>query len=347
MMTFMIEHTGCAVARVLIGWGVRTITFIDNGKVSYSNPARQCLYTFDDCVNREHKAIAAASRLKQIYPDVQSNGYVMSIPMPGHPLHNINGSMKHDLMNRSSSSSSSSIDRSDESNQDINDFYHLEDLIKSHDVCFTLTDSREARWLPTMLCTKYNKVLINSALGFDSYLVMYHDNCRYDEGDYGHGRSEERINDDHDQQQQQQLSGQQQQLSGQQQQLSGQQQQQQQQISGQQQHNHAIKKPELGCYFCNDVVAAQNSTRDRSIDQQCTVTRPGLSFIAAGLAVEIMVAVLQKKKNKKEKESMMKKIDDDDGEERDDDDNIPHQIRGNVNGFSQLLLKVSAILYDI
>ena len=209
MMTFMIAHTGCAVARVLIGWGVRTITFIDNGKVSYSNPARQCLYTFDDCVNREHKAIAAASRLKQIYPDVRSNGYVMSIPMPGHPLHNINGSLKHDLMNRSSkggssnssssSSSSSSIDRSDESNQDINDFYHLEDLIKSHDVCFTLTDSREARWLPTMLCTKYNKVIINSALGFDSYLVMYHDNCRYDEGDYGHGRSEERINDDHDQ----------------------------------------------------------------------------------------------------------------------------------------------------
>jgi len=322
------------------------------------HPARQCLYTFDDCVNRQYKAIAVASRLKQIYPDVQSNGYVMSIPMPGHSLHNINGLLKYDLMNRSSNSSSSrssssssrssssSIDRSDESNQDINDFYHLEDLIKSHDVCFTLTDSREARWLPTMLCTKYNKVLINSALGFDSYLVMYHDNCRYDEGDYGHGRSEERINDDHDhQQQQQQLSSQQQQ------QLSGQ--QQQQQLSGQQHHyNHAIKKPELGCYFCNDVVAAQNSTRDRSIDQQCTVTRPGLSFIAAGLAVEIMVAVLQKKrKKKKEKESMMKKIDyddgdDDDGEDDAEGDNIP-QIRGNVNGFSQILLNVSAIHYTI
>ena len=64
--------------------------------------------------------------------------------------------------------------------------------------------------------------------------------------------------------------------------------------------------------------------------------------------MEIMVAVLQKKK--KEKESMMKKIedndDDDDGEDDAEGDNIPHQIRGNVSGFSQILLKVSAILYD-
>ena len=42
---------GCQLARNLIGWGIKNVTFIDNAKVSYSNPVRQSLYDFEDTVN--------------------------------------------------------------------------------------------------------------------------------------------------------------------------------------------------------------------------------------------------------------------------------------------------------
>ena len=63
---------GCSVARTLLGWGVRHITFVDSGVVNYSNPVRQSLYTFADCVGTPRpKAQAAADALKTIFPSVE------------------------------------------------------------------------------------------------------------------------------------------------------------------------------------------------------------------------------------------------------------------------------------
>lgn len=53
------------------GWGVRHVTFVDNAKISYSNPVRQPLYEFEDCLaGGKPKALAAAERLQKIFPGV-------------------------------------------------------------------------------------------------------------------------------------------------------------------------------------------------------------------------------------------------------------------------------------
>ena len=109
---------GCAVARTLLGWGVRLVTLLDGGSVSFSNPSRQSLFEFADCERREKKAVAAANALQRIYPGMQARAVVMSIPMPGHP--------QDETALRSA-------------------LLQLEGLVRDSDVVFTLTDSREAR----------------------------------------------------------------------------------------------------------------------------------------------------------------------------------------------------------
>lgn len=60
---------GCQIARNLLAWGIFNITFIDRSKVSYSNPVRQPLYEFEDCLEGgKPKAQCAADHVKKIYP---------------------------------------------------------------------------------------------------------------------------------------------------------------------------------------------------------------------------------------------------------------------------------------
>jgi ubiquitin-like modifier-activating enzyme ATG7 len=85
---------GCYVARVLMvsvqprtfctwlngcfaqGWGVRNITLVDSARVSFSNPVRQPLFEFEDCLDGgKVKSVCAADRLKKIFPGVVS-GYL-------------------------------------------------------------------------------------------------------------------------------------------------------------------------------------------------------------------------------------------------------------------------------
>ena len=94
----------------------------------------------------------------------------------------------------------------------------------------------------------------------------------------------------------------------------------------------------LGCYFCNDVVAPVNSTIERAMDQQCTVARPGLSAIAGALAAELMAAVLQHPlgaaapaAGSAASRSLAAAHDLPLGE-------VPHMIRGQLGGFSQMCL---------
>ncbi|KAK9471599.1 putative autophagy ubiquitin-activating enzyme ApgG [Dipodascopsis tothii] len=244
-----IKHTRCLllgagtlgsyVARALVGWGVRTVTFVDNGTVAFSNPVRQPLFVFDDCVDGGRpKAATAAEALRKIYPGVDAHGHMLSVAMAGHPV------------------------TAEERQRAEHD--QLVELIDGHDAVFLLMDSREARWLPTLIGAARNKLVINAALGFDSYLVMRH-------GVPSQGAAR------------------------------------------------------LGCYFCNDVVAPTDSLTDRSLDQMCTVTRPGAALLASGAAAELLVSVVQHELGAAAPAGAETVLSE-----------LPHQIRGYLGGFSTL-----------
>lgn len=191
---------GCNVSRLLLGWGFLNLTFVDNGKVSYSNPIRQSLYSANDCSKVSSKAVLSAEKIKQINPCALSEGHNVTILCPDHPI----------------------IDNM----QSVEDYELLIKLINEHDIIFTLTDDRESRWFPTIVTRNLpNKLIINIALGFDTYVISKIDTS-----------------------------------------------------------NDAT-----GCYFCNDIMSVYNTQIGRTEDQKCTITRPGISSIASGIAVEIVI----------------------------------------------------------
>ena len=66
------------------------------------------------------------------------------------------------------------------------------------------------------------------------------------------------------------------------------------------------------CYFCSDVVNPSDSTKDRTLDQQCTVTRPGLASICAAQGVELMVSCIddnEAKKNGQPRSALLPNVD--------------------------------------
>ncbi|KAL9099613.1 MAG: hypothetical protein Q9163_004911 [Psora crenata] len=231
-------------------WGVRHISFVDNGSVSFSNPVRQPLFNHKDCLGGgSKKAYRAAEALKEIYPAVNSEGFVVSVPMAGHPI-------MDEAMVRA-------------------DFETLKRLIEEHDAIFLLMDTRESRWLPTLMGKAAEKVVMNAALGFDSFVVMRHGV-----------------------------------------------------------KNQQNPEEDLGCYFCNDVVAPTDSISDRTLDQQCTVTRPGIAAIASALLVEILVSLLQHQQGALAPAPV--KPSEDRGEHP--LGIVPHQIRGFLADFRNVLV---------
>ncbi|XP_072026829.1 ubiquitin-like modifier-activating enzyme ATG7 isoform X2 [Amphiura filiformis] len=254
---------GCNVARCLLGWGVRTITLADNARVSYSNPVRQSLFEFEDSLNGgKPKAQTAAEKLKKIFPGVNATGHTLSIPMPGHAV----------------GTSDEAVAQMKESVE------QLEELIADHDIVFLLMDTRESRWLPSVIAASKRKLVINAALGFDTYMVVRHGLKLPKETDASSDSCEKTEKGIEAAAAASSSSSSSTAAAA----ASGSAERGSMGIS-----LSAVPGHQLGCYFCNDVVAPGNSTKDRTLDQQCTVSRPGMSMVAAALAVELMVSVLQ------------------------------------------------------
>lgn len=125
------------MSTILLTWGVRSMTFIDNGIVSRSNLLRQPLFKERDI--SKLKAHVTAKSLDCLVSDGNFKGLNVTIPYT----------------------------KSTGQDNDI-----LEDLIKECDVVVCVTDTRASRYAPTFLARKLNKVCLSAAVGIDTFTIV-------------------------------------------------------------------------------------------------------------------------------------------------------------------------------
>lgn len=230
---------GCNIGRLLVGYGVRKITFLDYGSVSFSNLARQSLFTIKSFVSEGKglpKADAAKIGLQLIAPHLEVDSVSMTVPMPGHFV-------------------------TDERLDSVySDLIKLEELVKGHDIVFNVFDSREARYFPSLIGALFNKTVISIGLGYDSYVIVHH-------GNYGLDTCTELLTSSPESESKS--------------------------IEGVNPQNPESK---YGCFFCSDYLPPSDSMSNRTMDQQCTVSRPGISMVASGVAMELLINNLHRGK---------------------------------------------------
>lgn len=87
---------------------------------------------------------------------------------------------------------------------------------------------------------------------------------------------------------------------------------------------------------------SHQSQKDLTLDQQCTVTRPGVAAIASALLVELLASVLQHP-SRHHAPAPSPSSNDPSSYERDPPDHalgiVPHQIRGFLSTFQNMMIR--------
>jgi ubiquitin-like modifier-activating enzyme ATG7 len=85
--------------------------------------------------------------------------------------------------------------------------------------------------------------------------------------------------------------------------------------------------------------------QNRTLDQQCTVTRPGISYLAAATGVELLAAILQHPLGNAAPATMTTNATDTLSAEASLLGVVPHQIRGYLSHFQSMQLMGEAFRY--